>query len=1007
MLKRLLLLIILSVFLLLPNAPVLAQVAPPVSCGSDFYEFHSATSASWANGTVAVGGLTIRRSAANGSLILNTRTDAVVARVIWIKPSFSQEFNTYDVTIGTQSFLSQPVSGTPAHTLSPPETVSQIEWEKGTSGAGSGPYVQMYRVWVCYNQLDQYLIEATTTVGGTISPSGNVLVDSGADQPFTITPDEGYTIADVLVDDISVGTVSSYTFNDVAANHTIHVIFNFEGFNWFKPFSTEDELSSPFIPANFAESTDHALSVLGLSNAYGDAVHAAFSGQVQVYPINQAACDAFYPTIPFQNSDPHCGYNPGSFLVANFFTQETLYLVRVVNADLGFYATYLVANAPEYVTKGDLILAGCVIGEAVKLRSETALLLDKGATFISLNAIVDHEPVELLPSLVVNPTTDTECNRDPALTDCINADPGLELAARWITAGAVGFNNPGATLASNSSISQQLNLDVTQEYGVFVRGQLAGGVASGSLRIGLGQHFQDFIINESYGFYQPMTGLFSAFLSYASYPPDIGDTFYTLLVANVGDTQIVINQVCVTGTQKGVIDNACFFIDPGFDQQTEILIDSSPWSGNGPDFVRIDPQRPGEVVVFDTGFIGQEANLYPEVESTPFTYTVTVEARILATSFYDGSQGYAELSFSYDGSTPEVIGLIDQTVIAAVGLDVDGNVDREKLYRFEGTFTVDTYTEGQFSLLVEADPMQDDLLGFRIDKVCLTAPSFPGYEPPPPFEANCQIVPRPLGNGIGEWVNFLWNSLDNFFQCDLMVLLRRLYELLTKLYQLVGWIARYIIATMVYSANWLGTDLFPWLNGHFQNIALGQITTIAGGDSGSNFWDLLISIVNRLGDILQSVIDPILGTLRDLIDTLADTLSQGVLMVLEAILNVIQLIVQTISEALLIALQGFLDLLFLIVNRIFDLIELVIGFFAMIITAWNTATPQAIPGLPNCQVNPQSQGWCIALWGLENTIFSGIGALIIPIITGVGYIHLFIWIIAKIKRTFLDVGAAA
>ena len=47
----------------------------------------------------------------------------------------------------------------------------------------------------------------------------------GANQTFTITPEEGYEIADVLVDGVSVGAVTGYTFTDVQANHTISVTF--------------------------------------------------------------------------------------------------------------------------------------------------------------------------------------------------------------------------------------------------------------------------------------------------------------------------------------------------------------------------------------------------------------------------------------------------------------------------------------------------------------------------------------------------------------------------------------------------------------------------------------------------------------------------------------------------------------------------------------------------------------------------------------------------------------
>lgn len=70
-----------------------------------------------------------------------------------------------------------------------------------------------------------YYIDATAGEGGSISPSGRVPVVAGTNAVFTITPEEGYRVADVLVDGQSVGAVSSYTFSNVRANHTIQVTF--------------------------------------------------------------------------------------------------------------------------------------------------------------------------------------------------------------------------------------------------------------------------------------------------------------------------------------------------------------------------------------------------------------------------------------------------------------------------------------------------------------------------------------------------------------------------------------------------------------------------------------------------------------------------------------------------------------------------------------------------------------------------------------------------------------
>ena len=70
-----------------------------------------------------------------------------------------------------------------------------------------------------------YIIEAEAGRGGDISPDGRVSVSRGSDKTFRITADEGYEIADVIVDGESVGAVSRYTFENVRQDHTIEAVF--------------------------------------------------------------------------------------------------------------------------------------------------------------------------------------------------------------------------------------------------------------------------------------------------------------------------------------------------------------------------------------------------------------------------------------------------------------------------------------------------------------------------------------------------------------------------------------------------------------------------------------------------------------------------------------------------------------------------------------------------------------------------------------------------------------
>ena len=69
--------------------------------------------------------------------------------------------------------------------------------------------------------INVYTILASAGSNGTMSPSGHVWLNYGSSQSFEIVPNTGCYIADVLVDGVSVGAVSSYDFTGVAADHTI------------------------------------------------------------------------------------------------------------------------------------------------------------------------------------------------------------------------------------------------------------------------------------------------------------------------------------------------------------------------------------------------------------------------------------------------------------------------------------------------------------------------------------------------------------------------------------------------------------------------------------------------------------------------------------------------------------------------------------------------------------------------------------------------------------------
>jgi hypothetical protein len=76
------------------------------------------------------------------------------------------------------------------------------------------------------------VVTAGAGPNGSINPAGDVAVAYGTNKLFSITPDVGYHVADVIVDGSSIGPLTKYTFSSVIANHTISATFAHGG-TWY------------------------------------------------------------------------------------------------------------------------------------------------------------------------------------------------------------------------------------------------------------------------------------------------------------------------------------------------------------------------------------------------------------------------------------------------------------------------------------------------------------------------------------------------------------------------------------------------------------------------------------------------------------------------------------------------------------------------------------------------------------------------------------------------------
>lgn len=109
-------------------------------------------------------------------------------------------------------------------------------------------------------------IDATADEHGKIEPAGTITVPKGDNKTFTITPDSGYCINDVLVDGKSVGAVTEYKFENVTEAHKIHATF---ARNYTPSYPIQPEQPKVDIPDDDAlglNTTDHFAYIVGYGN---------------------------------------------------------------------------------------------------------------------------------------------------------------------------------------------------------------------------------------------------------------------------------------------------------------------------------------------------------------------------------------------------------------------------------------------------------------------------------------------------------------------------------------------------------------------------------------------------------------------------------------------------------------------------------------------------------------------------------------------------------------------
>jgi hypothetical protein len=119
-----------------------------------------------------------------------------------------QSSNVFNgLTPNTSYTFKQRKKETATHLASPPSNSATFKTDEQNGN--------IYTITASVNNADW----------GTIDPFGDAKVEEGGNITFTIAPKNGYMIENVLVNGVSKGAISTYTFTNVQSNGTISAVF--------------------------------------------------------------------------------------------------------------------------------------------------------------------------------------------------------------------------------------------------------------------------------------------------------------------------------------------------------------------------------------------------------------------------------------------------------------------------------------------------------------------------------------------------------------------------------------------------------------------------------------------------------------------------------------------------------------------------------------------------------------------------------------------------------------
>ncbi len=252
---------------------------------------------------------------------VNTYTFSDVTANHTISVTFALNTYTITPTAGTNGTISPAAPVTVNSGASQTLTITPATGYQVSSVLVDGTSVGAVNTYTFSNVTASHTISATFTVdpftitptagsNGTISPAAPVTVNYGASQTFTITPASGYQVSSVVVDGTSVGAVTTYTFSNVKANHTISATFNVDPFT-ITPTAGSNGTISPAAPVTV---NSGASQIFTITPAIGYQVSSVLVdgtsvGAVTTYTFSDVTANhtisASFATAPVADAGPN------------------------------------------------------------------------------------------------------------------------------------------------------------------------------------------------------------------------------------------------------------------------------------------------------------------------------------------------------------------------------------------------------------------------------------------------------------------------------------------------------------------------------------------------------------------------------------------------------------------------------------------------------------------------------------------------------------------------------